>query len=74
MMLLSFVGDATFQPILSNISKNADVELSILRGELGRIKNMPFGQLLIEFKGNSLELQKAKDTIKSMNIHYEIIY
>ncbi len=74
MLLLSFVGDATFQPILSNIIKNAQVELNILRGELGRIKNMPFGQLLIEFKGNVTELDKAKQAIKAMNVHYEIIY
>lgn len=74
MLLISFVGDTTFKPILSTISKHANVELSILRGELGRIKNMPFGQLLIEFKGSQEELEKAKSTIKSMDVHYEIIY
>lgn len=73
-LLLSFVGENTFQPILSTISKNANVEFSILRGELGRIKNMPFGQLLIEFEGQDGSLQQACTIMKDMNVHYEILH
>lgn len=73
-LLLSFVGENTYQPVLSTISREANVEFSILRGELGRIKHMPFGQLLIEFEGDESSLDKAKSIIKSMGVHYEIVH
>lgn len=73
-LLLSFVGENTYQPVLSTISREANVEFSILRGELGRIKHMPFGQLLIEFEGDEGSLDKAKSIIKSMGVHYEIVH
>ncbi len=73
-LLLSFVGDATYQPILNIISKSAGVEFSILRGELGRIKNMPFGQLLIEFECDEKNLATACKIMKEMGVHYEIVH
>ncbi|MDD3266958.1 MAG: ATP-binding cassette domain-containing protein [Burkholderiales bacterium] len=73
-ILLSFIGENTYQPVLSNISKATDCHFSILRGELDRIKNTPFGQLLIEFQGSESALATAKNILKEMNVHYEIIY
>ncbi len=73
-ILLSFIGENTYQPVLSNISKATNCHFSILRGELDRIKNTPFGQLLIEFQGSEVDLATAKNILKEMNVHYEIIY
>lgn len=73
-ILLSFIGENTYQPVLSNISKATNCHFSILRGELDRIKNIPFGQLLIEFQGAVEDLETAKNVLKEMNVHYEIIY
>lgn len=73
-ILLSFIGENTYQPVLSNISKATNCNFSILRGELDRIKNTPFGQLLIEFQGTDADLAIAKNILKEMNVHYEIIY
>lgn len=73
-LLLSFIGEATYQPILTTISKGADIQFSILRGELGRIKKMPFGQLLIEFEGDEQQLLKAGKIMHELNVHYEILH
>lgn len=73
-ILISFVGETTYQPILNIISKGAAVEFSILRGELGRIKDMPFGQLLVEFDGSEGSLEKACKIMQEMGVHYEIVH
>ena len=73
-ILISFVGEKTYQPILNIISQGAGVNFSILRGELGRIKNMPFGQLLVEFDGSEGSLDKAKVIMTELGVHYEIVH
>ncbi|MEN9946658.1 MAG: hypothetical protein RLZZ293_1044 [Pseudomonadota bacterium] len=72
-ILLSFVGETTYQPILNTIAQEAKANFSILRGELGRIKHMPFGQLLIEFNGDEQSLALACQVMQRMQVHYEII-
>ena len=74
LILVSFIGDQTFQPILSKISRRSGVVFSILRGELGRIKNMPFGQMLLELTGDKDQLERAFAVLDTLELHYEIIY
>lgn len=73
LILLSFIGNSTFDPVLSQISQGSGITFSILRGELGRIKKMPFGQLLLEINGTPEQLEKAISIIKNLDLHYEII-
>jgi D-methionine transport system ATP-binding protein len=73
-LLLSFVGETTYQPILNTIARQTDLDFSILRGELDRIKKMPFGQLLIEFNGDHNSLGKACEIMQGMGVHYEILH
>ncbi len=73
LVVLSFIGDNTFEPILNTIFKESGIGFSILRGELGRIKKMPFGQLLLEISGQEQQLKKAFEVINRLGIHYEII-
>ena len=73
LLLLSFLGNQTFQPVLSRISCDFGVAVSILRGELGRIKTTPFGQLLVEIKGDQLQLNKCLEIFNNINVHYELI-
>ncbi len=73
LLLLSFVGEKTYLPLLNMISRGAHVDFSILRGELGRIKTMPFGQLLVEFEGHEGSLEKAIKIMNELGVHYEII-
>ncbi|MFN7094383.1 MAG: methionine ABC transporter ATP-binding protein [Burkholderiales bacterium] len=74
LLLLSFIGNTTFEPILSQISAASGVKFSILRGEVGRIKKMPFGQLLLEASGEELQLINALAYLGQLKMHYEIIH
>lgn len=73
LIIISFIGNNTFEPVLSNVAHGSGVVFSILHGELGRIKKMPFGQLLVEIKGTSVQLEVAFNILSNLNVHYEII-
>jgi len=73
LMVISFIGDNVFAPILSEITKNTGAICTILKGELGRIKKMPFGQLLVEISGSAEELKNAFTLLESKQLHYELI-
>lgn len=51
LLRLSFRGDATAQPMLSRVSRALNLDLSILQGAVGRIKDTPYGQLVIAVEG-----------------------
>lgn len=73
LVLLSFIGNQTFEPILSKISLGSGAEFSILRGELGCIKKTPFGQLLLEINGNEEQLKKVFALLSELKIPYELM-
>jgi D-methionine transport system ATP-binding protein len=73
LIVISFIGNSTFDPILSELMRETGVVCIILRGELGRIKRMPFGQLLIEISGEDDQLKKAFSHLDQKKLHYEII-
>jgi D-methionine transport system ATP-binding protein len=73
LVVISFIGNTAFDPILGQISHELDITFSILRGELGRIKKMPFGQMLVEVRGSVSQLDNALKIFKQLNVHYELI-
>src|SRR5690606_24289149 len=48
---LSFRGQATVQPMLSRASRELGLDLSILQGSVSRIKDTPYGQLVLSVQG-----------------------
>ena len=61
---INFVGNTSSQPLLSTIAKKYDVHLSVLSANISEIQETPFGNLIIEVTGDSLEIQKALTYIK----------
>jgi D-methionine transport system ATP-binding protein len=52
---LTFRGNRTYEPILGNIMRAYHVDFSILSGRIDRIKNMPYGQLILGLQGDSVD-------------------
>lgn len=73
LVIVSFIGNAAFDPVLGRVAHESGTTFSILRGELGRIKKMPFGQILVEIKGSKSQLEHAFGLFKQLNIHSELI-
>ncbi|MGN2393629.1 NIL domain-containing protein, partial [Pelomicrobium sp. G1] len=56
LLRLSFRGDATGTPLLSQLSRDLRLDLSILQGSVGRIKETPYGQLVVAAQGAAEDL------------------
>lgn len=59
LLKLFYAGDKAYNPIISNLSKNFDVELSILSGKIEYINKKPLGLLLVSIVGKENERLKA---------------
>jgi D-methionine transport system ATP-binding protein len=47
---LSYRGDAASEPLLTRIARESGLDFSLLRGSVGRLKELPFGQFTIALK------------------------
>jgi D-methionine transport system ATP-binding protein len=54
LMRLSFRGDTTYAPLLSQVVRDTGVEYNLLAGRIERIKDMPYGQLTLAMRGENI--------------------
>ena len=53
---LTFRGPSTYEPELSRVARTAGVDYSILSGRISRIRNEPYGQMVVAFTGGDAEV------------------
>ena len=70
---LSFRGDATVQPMMSRVSRELGVDLSILQGSVGSIKGTPYGQLVVSAQGGSEGLGQLAAALAAHGIECEVL-
>lgn len=70
---LSFRGDVTNEPIIANLIKEYNLDVSILYGSIDYIQNISFGRLLIMITGHDKDMISALDHLKSLPITSEVI-
>lgn len=73
LMRLSYRGEHTAQPLLSRLSRELNLDLSILQGAVGRIKNIPYGQLVVAVEGADASLAQLGDLLTSAQVDYEVL-
>lgn len=56
---LSYIGTEAFEPHLSQIIKESNIDLSILSGSISYIRDIPYGQLIVSLHGEPTETMKA---------------
>ncbi|KAB7765886.1 methionine ABC transporter ATP-binding protein [Xanthomonas maliensis] len=56
---LTFVGDATYEPLLGRIARETGVDYNILSGRVDRIKDTPYGQLTVALTGGDQNAARA---------------
>jgi len=54
-----FVGDTAGAPILSQLSKRFNVDINVLFGHITELQDVPFGNLIVEFRGEQAEINRA---------------
>lgn len=73
LLRLSFKGEATSVPLLSQISRQFDVSLSILQGSVSRIKDTPYGQLVVAANGDLGQWPAIVSYLEQHNVEYEVL-
>jgi D-methionine transport system ATP-binding protein len=70
---LSFRGESTVQPMLSRVSRDFNLDLSILQGSVSRIKDTPYGQLVIAVRGEPTTQEALTSVFAGIGIECEVL-
>ncbi|MBZ6527292.1 methionine ABC transporter ATP-binding protein [Aerococcaceae bacterium DSM 111021] len=65
---LSYVGEETTKPILSNLVREFDVNVNILYGHVEILQNTPIGNMLIAIEGSSENVDKVIDHLEKSDV------
>lgn len=70
---LSFVGDVTDEPLLGNLIRQFDLNVSILYATVDYIQERPFGRLIVTVDGHEGRVHDALQYLQSLPIESEVI-
>lgn len=70
---ISFIGDCTEKPIISEIVKRYQVDANILYGNIDHLQDTPFGVLIIELTGDSDSISQAEQYLARQGLQIEVI-
>lgn len=70
---LSFVGDSTDQPLMTELIRNFGVTVNILQGKISHTQNGSYGTLFIHLNGPAEEVEKAIEYIITQQVGVEVI-
>lgn len=70
---VTFLGEQTYQPILFQTMQETGTVFSILQGTISRMKDTPYGQLVVELGGDDAQNHKAVETLRQRGLEVEVI-
>ncbi|CAM5482681.1 methionine ABC transporter ATP-binding protein [Alcaligenes nematophilus] len=72
-MRLSVRGVATTEPLISRITSQLGLNVSILQGAIGRIKTEPYGQLVVAVQGDAQAKAGLDALLTELNVQFEVL-
>jgi len=66
---LTFLGDDTYEPLLGRVARTTGVDYNILSGRIDRIKDTPYGQLVVSLVGG--DQAAAQRAFTGAGVHVE---
>jgi len=73
LLRLNVRGADTVQPLLSRASRELGIDLSILHGTVGRIKTIPYGQLVVAAQGTPEGMAQLLDWLGQSGVQYDVL-
>lgn len=69
-----YKGDRSIDPVISTVSKNFKVDISIIHGKIDYINEKPLGILLVNITGKTEQINKAREYIRRNVSDIEELY
>jgi D-methionine transport system ATP-binding protein len=70
---VSFLGEKTFEPLLFQTLQQEAVPFNILHGTISRMKNIPFGRLVLELTAEPKQTERAIHRLQEQGVTVEVI-
>lgn len=71
---ITYIGSKTYEPILFQTVKSTNVSFAILQGTISSMKDVPYGQLVVELTGGDAhEIQEVITKLKQEGIDVEVL-
>lgn len=70
---LTFVGEGTESPIITNVIRKFDVTVNILQGKISHLQTGAYGSLFVHIDGHDDEVQNAISYIREQSVGVEVI-
>lgn len=70
---LSFVGESTDQPLITELIRNYDITVTILQGKISHTQHGSYGTLFIHLNGQAEEVEKAIAFIIKQQVGVEVM-
>ncbi|ALS24415.1 methionine ABC transporter ATP-binding protein [Paenibacillus sp. YK5] len=73
LLRIHFVGESTYEPVLYEVVRETAATFAILQGTVSRMKNTPYGQLLIELRGETADMDRIVDRLRDRGVDVEVV-
>lgn len=73
LLQLTFIDRKAHEPIISQLIRTCQVDVNILYGRLDRMKDIPFGMLLVELRGSAEQVTQATKFLQDNQVEVEVI-
>jgi D-methionine transport system ATP-binding protein len=70
---ITFLGEQTYQPILFQTMQETGTSFVILQGTISRMKDTPYGQLVVELDGDDTRSKQTIDVLRQRGLEVEVI-
>ena len=70
---VTFVGQTTEQPIISDLVKQFDVSVNIVHGQISHTTSGPYGTLIVHLDGKTANIEQALQALEHNEIQAEVI-
>ncbi|HNX29023.1 MAG TPA: methionine ABC transporter ATP-binding protein [Syntrophomonadaceae bacterium] len=70
---VSFIGESAGEPIISSMIRQFDVRANIMYGNIDRVKDTPFGNLVLELAGDDKVVNAAIDYLHQQGLEIEVL-
>lgn len=70
---ITYLGETTYEPVLFEATRETGTPFAILQGTISRMKDTPYGQLVVEFGGTETQVTDTITLLRSRGFDVEVL-